>query len=203
MAIARILRCNPFVRGGVDRVPDHFTLRRNLDEQDEGYVFAKIELEKAEKEKIEGLLEDYQEELVIRDLSVKAVDVLKRIADVKEEAIDQLPVEVVEQYEEEWGSEKESLAFFKVVPNEKNQSFFEHVHHDELSHHIESKQSPHPIAVLINRKRGMMETNSPLLEKTFILEYGVTQKEIDEKSTSLLLYLLLLREKFDGIPMDQ
>lgn len=29
MGIARILRCNPLVKGGVDPVPDYFTLRRN------------------------------------------------------------------------------------------------------------------------------------------------------------------------------
>ncbi|MCH4057766.1 membrane protein insertion efficiency factor YidD [Lapidilactobacillus gannanensis] len=29
MGIARILRCNPFVRGGFDPVPDWFTLRRH------------------------------------------------------------------------------------------------------------------------------------------------------------------------------
>lgn len=29
MGTARILRCNPFVRGGVDPVPDHFTIFRN------------------------------------------------------------------------------------------------------------------------------------------------------------------------------
>lgn len=29
MGIARIIRCNPFIRGGVDPVPDNFTLRRN------------------------------------------------------------------------------------------------------------------------------------------------------------------------------
>lgn len=28
MGIARILRCHPFVEGGEDPVPDHFTLKR-------------------------------------------------------------------------------------------------------------------------------------------------------------------------------
>ena len=29
MGMARILRCHPFVGGGDDPVPDHFTLKRN------------------------------------------------------------------------------------------------------------------------------------------------------------------------------
>lgn len=31
MGTGRILRCNPFTKGGVDKVPDHFTVRRNPD----------------------------------------------------------------------------------------------------------------------------------------------------------------------------
>lgn len=31
MGLARILRCHPFVEGGEDPVPDHFSLRRNSD----------------------------------------------------------------------------------------------------------------------------------------------------------------------------
>ncbi|MFD1671257.1 membrane protein insertion efficiency factor YidD [Agrilactobacillus yilanensis] len=34
MGIARIIRCNPFIRGGVDPVPDKFTLRRNPHPED-------------------------------------------------------------------------------------------------------------------------------------------------------------------------
>lgn len=29
MGAARILRCHPFTKGGVDKVPDYFTLKRN------------------------------------------------------------------------------------------------------------------------------------------------------------------------------
>ena len=29
MALARILRCHPFARGGLDLVPDNFSLKRN------------------------------------------------------------------------------------------------------------------------------------------------------------------------------
>lgn len=35
MGIARILRCHPFVKGGYDPVPDHFTIFRNKDARDE------------------------------------------------------------------------------------------------------------------------------------------------------------------------
>ncbi|WP_373713674.1 membrane protein insertion efficiency factor YidD [Streptococcus sp.] len=31
MGLARILRCHPFVEGGEDPVPDHFSLKRNSD----------------------------------------------------------------------------------------------------------------------------------------------------------------------------
>lgn len=32
MGTGRICRCHPFVQGGIDYVPNHFTLRKNKDE---------------------------------------------------------------------------------------------------------------------------------------------------------------------------
>ncbi|NEW61938.1 membrane protein insertion efficiency factor YidD [Granulicatella sp. zg-ZJ] len=34
MAMGRICRCHPFIKGGVDPVPDYFTLRRNQFKED-------------------------------------------------------------------------------------------------------------------------------------------------------------------------
>lgn len=46
MGTARIIRCNPMVPGGLDPVPDHFTLRRNREEmsdEDRAYLIAQME----------------------------------------------------------------------------------------------------------------------------------------------------------------
>ncbi|MBO1307495.1 membrane protein insertion efficiency factor YidD [Enterococcus sp. 669A] len=34
MGTSRILRCNPFARGGIDYVPTHFSLKKNLVDED-------------------------------------------------------------------------------------------------------------------------------------------------------------------------
>jgi hypothetical protein len=42
MGLARILRCHPFVKGGVDYVPKKFTLKRNtIDQERPNYTYKK------------------------------------------------------------------------------------------------------------------------------------------------------------------
>lgn len=48
MGLSRIMRCNPFVKGGVDKVPDHFTLKRNPDSKNETYLGSGVTIRKKE-----------------------------------------------------------------------------------------------------------------------------------------------------------
>lgn len=44
MGVARILRCHPFVPGGIDYVPLKFSLKRNKDETYHGpYVYRRVQ----------------------------------------------------------------------------------------------------------------------------------------------------------------
>lgn len=49
MSASRFLRCNPFVKGGVDKVPDHFTLKRNPDGENEMYLGSGITVRKKDE----------------------------------------------------------------------------------------------------------------------------------------------------------
>ncbi|WP_233487857.1 membrane protein insertion efficiency factor YidD [Aerococcus sp. 1KP-2016] len=51
MGTARILRCNPMVPGGLDPVPDHFSLKRNREEMsDEDRAYMVMQMEKHQHE---------------------------------------------------------------------------------------------------------------------------------------------------------
>lgn len=49
MGISRIFRCNPFAKGGVDKVPDYFTLKKNPDSEKETYIGSGVTVKHSEE----------------------------------------------------------------------------------------------------------------------------------------------------------
>lgn len=219
MGLARIIRCNPFVPGGIDHVPDHFTIRRNQKEKHLvgaiGYAGANEstpeEIEKTKKRAAE-LYEDYKEYAIVHESLPNAVEVLNEIVHTQERAIDDLDEDYVERATEmltfsfPGGSNRSpedlSFHFFEVIRDEKSENYFNHIHDSELNHALKDAPKGNKIGVFLEEELGIWETNAPDLNLDFFIKQGVTQKDVEEKNSTLLGYLLTVREKVDGVSVD-
>lgn len=212
MAGARILRCNPFVEGGVDKVPDYFMLKRNPATKDFVYlgdgVIVNPNDPKYLKKEIELILNQYEKELKIVDAPImNAFDQLKLMVDVEEQSVAQLSDQYVEMNKKKLLSEgyypnsaelesRVSLRLFKVIKNQKSHSYFKHIHPSLIDKEFKSGGS---VFCLIDEDIGMLDSNSPELQKEFILKRGVTESDLKEKTARLVDYLLVLKQKdYDG-----
>src|SRR5699024_10325615 len=83
MGAARIIRCNSFVEGGVDEVPDHFTIFRNPENLEDEYIpeFVMPEDKEAQK-RTRTLMESHEEQLKLSEGLPSSVSILQQIADV-------------------------------------------------------------------------------------------------------------------------
>lgn len=207
MAIARILRCNPFVQGGVDKVPDQFMLKRNPETKDfiylgDGIIVDPYDPEDNKKE-IDSILNQYREELKIVDYPVNVVDYLKSMVDVEEQSLAGLSDAYIEMHKTRLLREgyfdtitelegKLSLRLFKVIKNKKSQPYFYHVHPSPVDKEYESGNS---IFCFIDEKIGILDSNSPELQEEFVLNRGITETDINSKTARLVDYLLVLKQK--------
>jgi putative membrane protein insertion efficiency factor len=200
MGLARILRCNPFVPGGVDPVPDHFTFRRNQQTKNTGFPLSETDDEEW-KGKLDELYETYKEDIVIHKELPNIVDMVKELVHVEEESIEELPESYIEQTKElllDFSLEEEEVSFrlFKVIRDEKSERYFTDIHHGLLSHILPTEIGKEPLGVLIEETtRTIWEVNSHTLKREIILKRGVTEKDIEERSIDLWNYLTVLQEK--------
>lgn len=216
MGLARIIRCNPFVPGGVDHVPDHFTMRRNQKEKYFGYIggneSSPEETEQMKKRAAE-LYEDYKEYAIVHESLPNAVEVLNEIINTQERTINDLDEDYIERVREmltfpslperpSRSPEDLSLHFFEVIRDEKSEKYFNHIHHSTLDHALKDATEEHAIGVLLEEELGIWETNAPDLSRDFIIKQGITKKDVEEKNTKLLSYLLTVREEIDGIATE-
>ena len=192
MGLARVIRCNPMVAGGVDEVPDYFTLRRNPDNLDDYHVpeFLMPAGKEAQAE-VDRLLRKYENELVINENLPEAFQTLQQIADLKELTAADIQTELTK---EEWtyledieifpDLKSNAYRYFTLEPSEKNDRLLQ-----EIDSFFEETDFglDHPLIVL--EKTGIWYTNLPRLERAFLINRGVTEDDLKYKSYHLWIVL--------------
>jgi len=209
MGMARIIRCNPFVRGGVDKVPDYFTVRRNpADQFALGFVNSESRSEKDKeemKDEIDFLYEEYEEELLVRSDRPLASQAVKELVHVEEKDINLLSEKYFERVKATvlslTGQKVESsnnlkFKFYEVQRDELSEEYFTHIHGNELNHGLDDEDNQ-KIGILVEEDYGIYEASSPELAIDAQLNMGVTEKDIDEKNENLLQYLYLLETIYE------
>lgn len=192
MAAARILRCNPFVEGGVDEVPDYFTVRRNPENINDLYIPGQLPpMDEATKNEMNNLLEKYQEELKVSKELPDSLTTLRKIADVEELQEN----EMKQNFSEE---ELDYLFDLEIIPELPSARFSyftlsEVTKNKHLSKEMESFDEgivlgeDFPLIVL--EETGIWYTNLPKLVQEFLIERGVTPEDVENKSYHLWLVL--------------
>lgn len=188
MGFARIIRCNPMVSGGVDEVPDYFTVRRNPDNVDDYHVPEFLmPAEKEVQENLDRLLRKYEDQLVVHKKLPEASLTLFELADVTELTTADIQAELSE---EEFSYLKEveivpdfhseAYRYFTLEETEKNKTLLK-----EIVPFFENTQFgvKHPLIVL--EKTGIWYTNLPVVERAFLMGRGVTEDDLKYRSYHL------------------
>lgn len=192
MSTARILRCNPFVEGGVDKVPDYFTLGRNPANIGEQYIpDYLLTVDEKTRQEIESLQKDYGDQLNVVDTLADPLPILHELATLKE-----LTPALVEQ---EFSSEElaylqeigvfpdaafEEYRYFTLAAGSKNEEYLQDVH--SFAEGIDLGQE-HPFLVL--EETGIWYTNVPKLKNHLLIERGVTKEDLEIISYHLWIVL--------------
>ena len=185
MGLARIMRCHPFTDGGFDTVPDYFTVKRNLDDLDR-QTYERVEA----PDEIEQLLTVYHEKLNIRSEAVTLKQAAAELVSLEACPLDKISTEqLAELVSEELGSVSD-WELYRVVRDKRSEAYFSQVAPGPL----DKVWEPGTVGLLINEERGVYESNSVELLVDVIRQYGVTERDIQERSDRLLEYLYFLRE---------
>ena len=197
MSTARILRCNPFIDGGVDEVPDHFTLFRNPDNINDVYIPDYLQpLDKEAQETLDQLLEKYENELIISEHLPASATILEQIADVRaltpgeikdhfsEDELDYLiEIEIFPEFD------SENYKYYTIVETEKNEAYFQEVHP-----YFEETDIGEDYPLIVLEKTGIWYTNLPELGRQFMIQRGVTENDLKDRSYHLWLVLHAIEE---------
>lgn len=192
MGSARILRCNPFVEGGVDKVPDYFTLGRNPANIGEQYIpdyLLSVDLET--KEEIRKLLEKNKEELLVSESLAESLKILRDFVELEELTVSDLKDEFSEEELDYLKDvrilpylESNSFRYFTLSDDIKNKKYLQEIHSFDEGILLGEN---YPFIVI--EETGIWYTNLPKLMNQFLINRGVTEEDLENSSYHLLMVL--------------
>ncbi|PRY83395.1 hypothetical protein [Alkalibacterium olivapovliticus] len=147
--------------------------------------------------RIEALLEQYKDKLVIVDEKKDGLSSLRELVDLTEEPIEKLTAPHLNSIigesiysKDPPNTDELNMTLFKVVENEKSKRYY-----NDLNKIIQSS-SPEPlyfwdraIYCIVKDNRDILALDNLQLLYDYQVNQGITKKEYKEKSTDLLRYL--------------
>ena len=192
MGTARIIRCNPLVEGGVDEVPDYFTIFRNPENVDDEYIPSHLmPVDKEAKAQVDALLGKHEDQLKISEKLPSSLSTLQEIADVQKLSKNDIESEFskeelsflsdIEIFPE---LDSKDYTYFTLEESDKNKRYLEDVENFDPELDLGAE---YPLVVL--EKTGIWYSNMPRLAQDFLIERGVTPADMENKSYHLWLVL--------------
>lgn len=192
MGLARIIRCNPMVSGGVDEVPDYFTIRRNPANIDDYHVPEFLmPAEKEVQENVDRLLREYKDQLVISEKLPEASLTLRQMADLKELSVEDIQAELsadelsyLQEIEIFPDLHSDKYRYFTLEQSEKNNSLLK-----IINPFFEDTEFGTEYPLIVLEKTGIWYTNLPAVEREFLIQRGITKEDLKYRSYHLWLVL--------------
>lgn len=197
MGTARIIRCNPFVEGGVDEVPDNFTLFRNPDNIDDYHIPEFLMPANREaQERVKELLEEYGDNLILAETLPASIDILNQVAEIEELSVSDIKkrltedelsyLEDIEIFPDLTSSD---YRYFTIEETEKNKRLL-----NSIDPFFDDTDLGTDFPLIVLEKTGIWYTNVPTLGREFMVQRGVTHQDLKNKSYHLWLVLNTMDE---------
>lgn len=142
---------------------------------------------------IEELIKKYHDNIVVVDRKKPVTEIIRGLVDIREIPIGTLTpthlkfsMENVAHYIQDNSDKTINLHLYQVLFNEKSVPYYQDISNDTTYIAYFEKKT---VYIIAEDTRGIIETNSSLLFKDVKIARGVTKKQLEDKSLSLIDYL--------------
>lgn len=187
MGVARIIRCNPFVEGGLDPAPDHFTLKRQHPSRQDT---DKLSLEEKRQKDMEDFLDRYQSDLIVQGLNLESF--LDQHFSFKQVPLSTLPVDYLKQQEayiKSFGLDDAELILYQVDLEKTDIDLPSPPYQSALN---QATADAEHFYLLAEKYLGVFQASDSELAEDLVVAFGVTESDIESRTPRLYHYLTSL-----------